>query len=150
MLIKTVGAINQLAAARRDSSIVAGSAYYACVAQLSDPAAIDVEKMLAEGIAGDGGTLEDLLQVNVYANYNTVFTAQALRSGDYHNVLNAQGRNNLWLVSSILAHENWRDLSDLGYQVAEQIALAEASSPFRPPSFHSLTAGGDQALNPAE
>jgi predicted NAD/FAD-dependent oxidoreductase len=124
--LRSVGALDQVSFVRKDSPVKDGMAYYACFAMLSDHT-MDVRPMLEAAIISDGGDVEEIIQANIYPTYNLHFTSAALLEGRQNAMHKAQGAQNLWIVNSILAHENWRDLTALGYGVADAISSVESS-----------------------
>ena len=122
--IDQVGQRDRLATSRRDTDVVDGKATYCCFATLSDPASATPEKIVRDGITRDGAQLQSIIEIGLYPTYNTHFSEASLREGAYDVVAKAQGRNRLWIANSCLAHENWRDLSELAARIAAGIADA--------------------------
>jgi hypothetical protein len=118
--LRQVGGLDQICFASRTGPLGGGKANYNCYVMLSDKD-VDVEKIIRAEVTGDGGDMAQINSINIYPNYNTHFTTQALLEGHQHAFHRAQGRKNLWIVSSIIAQENWRDLYTLSGQVADMI-----------------------------
>jgi len=123
LLVEEAGARDVLGSARRDSAIENGRARYVAAAMLSEEKSMTAEDIAANSVARDGGKLVKVLDLNVLETFNTHFTGAAMAAGQFHRFRELQGKDNLWVVNSLLAQENWRDLSRLCQTVC--IAVSE-------------------------
>jgi glycine/D-amino acid oxidase-like deaminating enzyme len=112
---------DQLLAARREGPSRSGAAYYVGYLYPGAGDRAHVEGVLRQALQARGAELDQVLEVHCPPDYLTRVSREAISAGRYFELEDGQGRNDVWLCNSVLAHENWRDLIALSRKTADQI-----------------------------
>jgi glycine/D-amino acid oxidase-like deaminating enzyme len=115
---------DQLLSSRREGPSQSGAAYYACYLYPALGERAHIETVLRRELDARDADVEQIVEVHCLPNYLTRVSSEAISTGRYFELEEGQGRDNVWLCNSVLAHENWRDLIALSQKTADQIGRA--------------------------
>jgi len=125
---------DRVLAARFDGTAGDGRGLYVCTLYPSSLGRERIASDVMRDVSRLGGRRAEVLEVAAHGDYFPRLSGDAIRSGALGLIEREQGRQNLWLTGSLVAHENWREIFAFNRRLAGFLARRCVTLPVSQPT----------------